>query len=189
MMLELLEGTMLYAALAIFGLGLLWHLLIGAARKSPYSRPDNKANERAAGMHPLDLLLFFGGILTLLLGAPHVEFIHSKLPELSLPVLPHWGFVVAAECAFAGFLLLWLRRVLHPALKAQGSCCERFAWLLLFLTMLSGCAALLQGSEELRYAHIITLELFLVWAPFSGWMPSLGRLFQRRVRMPVPEIN
>ncbi|RMD49053.1 MAG: hypothetical protein D6832_02555 [Alphaproteobacteria bacterium] len=122
---------------------------------------------------------FHLGLFTLLLfAAPHVAFIRAHIAEVALPVLPRWGFIVAAEFAFAGLLALWVRRFVDPVVRFISRPDDHIGAGLTFLVMLTGCMALGQQSVALRAIHLGLAELWLVYFPFSSlmhtftWLPS-----------------
>lgn len=125
---------------------------------------------------------FHLGLFTVLLAAqPHVEFIRAHIVDVDLPVLPRWGFIVAAEFAFAGLLALWVRRFVDPVVRLISRPDDHIGAGLTFVVMLTGCMALAQQSVTLRAIHLGLAELWLIYFPFSSlmhtftWLPS--RLF------------
>ncbi len=86
---------------------------------------------------------FHLGLFTLLLAAqPHVEFIRAHIVDVELPVLPRWGFIVAAEFAFAALLALWVRRFVDPVVRLISRHDDYVGAGLTFVVMLTGCMAL-----------------------------------------------
>ena len=66
--------------------------------------------------------------------------------------------------------LLWLRRLTHPVSRLISTLDDHVAAILTFIVMLTGCFALLEGSEFLRLLHRFTVELWLIYFPFSALM-------------------
>ncbi|MFT5112926.1 MAG: nitrate reductase gamma subunit [Parasphingorhabdus sp.] len=113
--------------------------------------------------------MFHLGLLTLLFfAAPHVEFIEQYLLGFSWTPLPHWAFILSAELAFAGLILLWLRRLTHPVTRLLSNLDDYLAAALTFLAMLTGCLALLESFEGLRVLHVLGTELLMIYFPFSS---------------------
>jgi len=114
---------------------------------------------------------FHLGLFTLLLfAAPHIVFIRDHIIGVGWPPLPHWGFVVAAEFAFAGLLALWVRRFVDPVVRLISRPDDHIAAGLTFVVMLTGCMALGEQSVTLRAIHLGLVELWLVYFPFSSLM-------------------
>lgn len=122
---------------------------------------------------------FHLGLFALLIAAqPHVEFIRARIVDIDLPVLPRWGFIVAAQLAFAGLLALWVRRFVDPVVRFITRPDDHIAAGLTFVVMLTGCMALGEQSVALRAIHLASVELWLIYFPFSSlmhtftWLPS-----------------
>lgn len=102
--------------------------------------------------------------------APHVHFFEQEMLGFGWPALPHWGFIVAAQLAFMGILMLWLYRITSPVSRLISGADDHIASILVFVVMLTGCLALLESHAELRLLHRFTVELFLIYFPFSRLM-------------------
>jgi len=114
---------------------------------------------------------FHLGLFALLLfAAPHVTFIRDNILGVGWQPLPRWGFIVAAEFAFAGLLALWVRRFVDPVVRLISRPDDHWAARLTFIVMLTGCMALGQQSVFLRGLHLGLVELWLVYFPFSSLM-------------------
>ena len=124
--------------------------------------------------------LFHIGLFILLFFAqPHIDFIAERITGTSWPAVPYWGFILSAELAFIGLLLLWLHRLLHPVTKLLSTAGDHIATGLVFLVMLSGCLALAQSFEPLRLLHLLLVELLLIYFPFSSLMHAFSFVFSR----------
>lgn len=119
----------------------------------------------------LFILLFFA--------APHVEFYKEYVLGFGWPALPHWAFILVSEIAFAGLLLLWLRRIVHPVSRKLSTADDHIGSILVFLVMLTGCFALAMSSEGLRVTHFFLAELLLIYFPFSALMHTFTFPFSR----------
>lgn len=189
---ELLEGPFLTGAMAIFVVFGAWRLI------SILTTGRTRAEGRPVGSPTIGALrLLFGhfvprrgfrrngkvwfvtiagytfhlGLFALLFfAAPHVAFIRDHIADVPLPVLPRWGFIVAAEFAFAGLLALWVRRFVDPVVRLISRPDDHIAAGLTFFVMLTGCMALGEQSVTLRALHLGLVELWLVYFPFSSLM-------------------
>ncbi len=186
----LIDGPLWYFSLAVFLIGVAWHLLtiVFASRKQDLSVPRASAAPAAVktvfsrfvphremtskiGIQLIAGYLFHLGLFALLFfAAPHVAFIKQHLLGFGWTPMPHWAFIVSAQAAFFGLIVLWLRRVMHPVTCLISSRGDHVAAILTFVVMLTGCFALLEGSTGLRLLHRFTVELWLIYFPFSTLM-------------------
>lgn len=197
--LQFIEGPMWYTAASIFALGALWRIIaiIALRRKNDLSRPRGSA---ATGFvkenlrHFLPRLLFlsrtavhvfagygfhFGLLLLLLFAAPHVAFINKHITGFGWPALPHWAFIVTAEIAFAGLIILWLRRISDPVMRQISDLDDHVGSWLTFLVMLTGCLALQEAHPFLRGQHMLFVNLWLIYFPFSRLMHAFTFVLSR----------
>ncbi len=84
--------------------------------------------------------------------------------------MPHWAFIVAAQFAFFGLILLWLWRMLSSVSRLISTTDDYIAAILTFVVMLTGCLALGKGFHELNLLHFFTVELLMIYFPFSCLM-------------------
>jgi nitrate reductase gamma subunit len=190
MFLEFVEGPLWWLASAVFVIGVSVRLIdiFRRGSKADLAPPNGDAFEGAimtiirrswvakgfskgATFHLVAGYMFHIGLFVLLLfAAPHVLFIQQQLLGFAWTPAPHWLFIVAAELAFAGLLLLWLRRMLHPVMRQISTFDDHAAALLTFIAMLTGCMALLQAHDSLRAVHMLAVELLMIYFPFSRLM-------------------
>ncbi|MEB8431199.1 hypothetical protein OO007_03090 [Cocleimonas sp. KMM 6892] len=102
--------------------------------------------------------------------APHIKFLDEHFLGFSWPALPHWGFLVAAQLAFLGLILLWLHRIMSPVSRLISTKGDHISSILTFVVLLTGCLALLESFSSLRLLHRFSVELFLIYFPFSSLM-------------------
>lgn len=123
---------------------------------------------------------FHLGLFALLFfAAPHVRFLEFQLSvELWRP-MAHWVFVLTAQIAFAGLLLLWLRRVMHPVTRLLSTLDDHLASGLTFFAMFTGCLALFESYTGLRVLHVFAVELLLLYFPFSNLMHAFTLFISR----------
>ena len=87
--------------------------------------------------------------------------------------MPYWAFIISAQVAFLGLLLLWLHRVLNPVTRLISSMDDHVAAILTFVVMFTGCLALLESFTGLRLLHRFSVELLLIYFPFSRLMHAI----------------
>jgi nitrate reductase gamma subunit len=202
-MIEFIEGPLWYLALAIFVLGVAWRLIALASMKRPADLSQARTNSGGIGGALKALLLhsvphggnlgrtlyhFFTGYLfhiglfvLVLFAAPHVDFIQERLigSDIGWPKLPRWGFIIAAEAAFAGLILLYVHRLTDPVKKQLTDIDDHLGVWLTFIVMLTGCLALQEAHAGLRAFHLLTVEALMIYFPFSRLMHAFTFAFAR----------
>jgi nitrate reductase gamma subunit len=187
--LHFVQGPMFYIALAVFVSGAFWRVagILALGRKRDLAPPKGSA---ALGWvkgnlrHFIPRAVFAGRTWTHLLGgdafhvglfvllifaAPHIGFV-ERLTGLSWPALPRWGFIIAAQFAFAGLIVLWVRRFSDPVMRLISDWDDHAGTWLTFLVMLTGCLALQESHDSLRAIHMLLVNLWLIYFPFSRLM-------------------
>lgn len=190
MFLEFVEGPLWYFSVVVFVVGVLLRLvdifrqplrpdlaparqsgLPGALRTIVTRSWTAEGFSRGATFHLVAGYMFHIGLFVLLFfAAPHVRFIEERILGFGWTPAPHWLFMVSSALAFAGLLLLWLRRLMHPVMRKISTFDDHVAAILTFVVMLTGCLALLQGHDSLRAIHMLTVCLLLIYFPFSRLM-------------------
>jgi nitrate reductase gamma subunit len=181
------EGPLFWLAFAVFLIGGLWRI-IGVLRAGVREDISPPAASPAWGfvkgvfrhfvpravfakrtwVHLLGGYAFHVGLLVLLLAAaPHMAFIQKHFGALPWPALPRWAFIVVAEVAFAGLILLWVRRISDPVMRLISDADDHFGTILTFLVMLTGCMALEQAHGVLRAVHMSLADIWLFVIPFT----------------------
>ena len=186
---QLVDGIFWDLALVVFAGGVLWRILsifrvrnkpdlavprhsgvtgaIGTSLRRFLPRAELRSRTR---LHVLAGYLFHLGLFALLFfAAPHVLFIEAQT-GLRWMAMPYWGFILSAQAAFLGLMLLWIHRVMHPVTRLISDADDHAAAILTFVVMLTGCMALIEGFEGLRVLHRFTVELLMVYFPFSRLM-------------------
>lgn len=196
---ELIDGPLWYFAVTVFAIGVVYRVvaILRAGLKKDLASPRAGGSFGAlrnifsrfypkrdvATRGKLTLIagyLFHLGLFALLFFAqPHVTFFSERVTGFSWPALPYWAFIISAELAFIGLLLLWLHRVLHPVTRLLSSVDDYIGTWLVFLVMLTGCLALAQAFEPLRLLHLFLAELLLIYFPFSNLMHAFTFAFSR----------
>lgn len=188
---QFVDGVFWNIALIVFFVGVVWRLitvLFLRSKRIDYSEPRNTGISGAVmanvrGFYPrkevssrirLQVIagyMFHLGLFVLLFfAAPHVKFIAQHITGFSYMTIPYWGFIVASEIAFAGLILLWVHRVLNPVTRLISKRSDHISTILVFVVMLTGCMALGEASSELRVLHRFSVELLMIYFPFSALM-------------------
>ncbi len=190
MFLEFVEGPLWYFSVVVFVVGVLLRLvdiarqplradlapargsgMPGALRTIVTRSWTAEGFSRGATFHLVAGYMFHIGLFVLLIfAAPHVMFIEERILGFGWTPAPHWLFMVASDLAFAGILLLWLRRLMHPVMRKISTFDDHAAAILTFVVMLTGCLALLKSHDSLRAIHMLTVCLLMIYFPFSRLM-------------------
>ena len=196
--LQFVEGPLFYFAAAIFALAAAWRVfgLIRMGRKPDISPPKGSAAAgfvkgnlrhfiprttfaRRTWIHILGGYAFHLGLFVLFFfGAFHIEFI-EQYTGLSWPALPRWGFILVSEIAFAGLIVLWVRRFSDPVMRLISDWDDHVGTWLTFLVMLTGCLALQQSHDVLRATHMLFVDIWLIYFPFSRLMHAFTFVLSR----------
>jgi len=185
-----IDGPFWYFSLAVFSIGVIWRLVplifgkratdLSVARGSAVSGAVSTAFSRfiphrgmasQVSMQVIAGYMFHLGLFAVLFfAAPHVRFLDEHFLGFSWTPLPHWAFIVASQFAFLGLLMLWLHRVSNLVTRLISTTGDHVGSILTFVVMLTGCLALLESFEALRLLHRFSVELFLIYFPFSRLM-------------------
>jgi nitrate reductase gamma subunit len=196
---QIIDGPLWDFSLGVFVIGVIWRIgsILLSGVKADLAKPKGSTGSGAiralfsrfvpertvATRGRLQLIAgyaFHLGLFALLFFAqPHVDFIAENITGMGWAALPHWAFIVAAEIAFAGLILLWLHRVLNPVTRLLSDLDDHVGTILVFLVMLSGCLALAQSFEPLRLLHLLLAELLLIYFPFSKLMHAFTFIMSR----------
>lgn len=199
MIAQFIDGPLWYFASLVFLLGVLARIVsifrcglkkdlavprrggFGGGMRALFTRFGPRGDiARKTGLQVVAGYMFHLGLFALLFFArPHVEFISDRITGFAWSPLPHWGFIISAEFAFAGLILLWLYRIMNPVTRLLSSLDDHIGAWLVFLVMLTGCLALAQSIEALRLIHLLLAELLLIYFPFSNLMHAFTFVFSR----------
>ena len=209
MITKFIEGPLWYFALAVFLIGVAWRLfaIFRSGSKPDFSVPRRSGAVSAfmtslrrfvprhemsprIRLHVVAGYMFHLGLFALLLfAAPHVLFLQEQLLGFGWTPMPYWAFILASQIAFAGLFILWLHRLLNPVARLISDADDHVAAGLTFVVMLTGCLALMEAFTGLRVLHLFTVELLMIYFPFSRLMHAFtfipsraytGALFGRR---------
>lgn len=195
-LLEFARGPGMQWAIWIFALGVLWRL-VGSfllMRTRDLSKPKGtayaKAGMRAMIMrsippHELEKNITFqhltgyawhlGFFAVLLLFGPHVPFFKQFL-GFGWPTLPNIVVLVIGGFTLAILIALLFRRLTHPVMKQISAPDDWISILMVILPLVTGFASYSHLQIfEIRYEtllglHLLSVELMLVWFPFSKLM-------------------
>lgn len=187
---QLVNGILWDIALVVFFVGIIWRFVDvfrrGSRRDLSVPRTSGitgaiMANIRGfyprreisprVRMQVIGGYMFHLGLLALLFfAAPHVKFIAEHITGFSWATMPYWAFVVTAQAAIAGLILLWIHRLLHPVTQLISKRGDHVGSILVFAVMLTGCMALAETSTGLRVFHRFSVELLMIYFPFSALM-------------------
>jgi nitrate reductase gamma subunit len=196
---EFIDGTLWYFSLCVFVIGVVWRVfaIFKLGVKPDLAPPRGSAGRGAwravisrfvpertvatRGRIPLIAgYMFHLGLFALLIFAqPHIDFIAERITGFGWPAMPHWAFILAAEFAFAGLLLLWLYRLVNPVTRLLTDLDDHASSILVFLVMLTGCLSLAQSFEPLRLLHLLLVELLMIYFPFSKLMHAFTFIISR----------
>ncbi len=93
--------------------------------------------------------------------------------------MPRWGFIVSAEIAFAGLIVLWVRRFSDPVMRLISDWDDHMGSWLTFLVMLTGCLALQEAHDSLRATHMLFVNIWLIYFPFGRLMHAFTFILSR----------
>ena len=187
---QFVNGIFWDIALIVFFVGVVWRLVavLLRSKRIDYSEPRNSGVSGAImanihGFYPrkevsdririqviAGYMFHLGLFVLVLFAAPHVKFIAEHITGFSYMTMPYWAFIVVSEIAFAGLILLWVHRVLNPVTRLISKRSDHIASILVFVVMLTGCMALGEASIVLRALHRFSLELLMIYFPFSALM-------------------
>ena len=187
---DFIDGPLWTFSLIVFCVGVVWKLsvILFSKRQVDLSVPRNSSFNGAVktifsrfvadkGIAPQIKIQIVAGYMfhlglfgLLFFAAPHINFLDDHFLGFSWTAFPHWAFIVASEIALAGLLMLWLHRVLNHVSRLISTADDHVASILTFIVMLTGCLALSESFNELRLLHRFSVELLLIYFPFSSLM-------------------
>lgn len=193
------NGIFWYVAVIVFVVGVIWRLIsilrvgvkteLATPRASGFTGgistnirrffPRKEVTPRIPILVVAGYMFHVGLFILLVFAAPHVRFIEERLLGFSWTPMPYWAFILTAEIAFAGLLLLLLYRLIHPVTRLISTADDYIASILTFVVMLTGCMALLESFTGLRAFHLFTVELLMIYFPFSSLMHAFTFVFSR----------
>ncbi|MEJ2061241.1 MAG: hypothetical protein P8Y64_12275 [Gammaproteobacteria bacterium] len=198
-LIQFIEGPLWYFTAFVFVVGIVWRLasLLRFAKRRDFSlaKASSSTGALVANFrHFVPRSIFLGrtsfnfyvgylfhiGLLVLLLfAAPHMEFLRDHVFGFGWPVLPDWAFIVVAEIAFGSLILLYIRRLMDPVQSRLSDRDDHVVALLTLLVLLTGCMALSREDVFLRGLHMLVVEVWMLYFPFSRLMHTFTFIFSR----------
>ncbi len=132
--------------------------------------PDRHMLPRISLQVVAGYMFHLGLFILLFFAAPHVRFFDVYFLGCGWTPAPHGLFIVSAQFAFLGLIMLWLHRVTNAVSRLISDRDDYIAAILTFVVMLTGCLALLETFDELRLLHRFSVEIWLIYFPFSRLM-------------------
>lgn len=175
-LLDWARGPLLYAALAVFVLGVAWRLfalsrlpitLSVAPARTKFNKTDalgaaltcmwpRKGMRYSATLVTLNPYVFHIGLALVFFGyGPHIAFIR-RLTGLGWPALPDVVMYLSAAATIVSLLVALLFRVTDPVLKKISRADDMVTWLATMLPLVSGMAVIGEPSASIL-AHKIVL--------------------------------
>jgi nitrate reductase gamma subunit len=190
---QLVDGIFWDIALVVFFAGIAWRIIDVMRRPGRHDlavpRSSGIAGAIMANIHGFfprreispririqviaGYMFHLGLFILLIFAAPHVKFIEEHITGFGWTAMPYYAFVITAMISFAGLILLWIHRVLDPVSQLISRRSDHVATLLVFFVMLTGCMALAETSTGLRLFHRFTVELLMIYFPFSALMHAI----------------
>lgn len=186
-LLDFARGPGLHWALVTMVAGFFWRGADFALR-----RGDRNLHWARKGLHfpnrrwHLDSYAMHAGLLIVMFGfAPHILFIHA-MTGLEWPGLPTAIVMFASAVALTAMMAVLAHRIIAAEPSIFSTFDEYFTWSVVFIAMLSGWLSYphLGGASAsgpyamLLTAHLLAVELLMVWLPFGklihvAFMPLL----------------
>lgn len=195
--LDFARGPALAVSLAVFVLGIAWrlHCVFRRPVKADYSEPrgtalmtgaakailsrmwDRKTFRDQTLVGTLNAYAYHIGLAVVFFGfVPHIAFI-KRLTGLSWPAVPDWLFVAAVGLTFVGLFYALVARLASPVKRLLSNFDDYASWVVTILPMITGMAVI-NLSLDSPYpvtslypvpvaVHLLSVELLLVWLPFS----------------------
>jgi len=192
-LLEFASGPGLQWALWIFVLGIVWRL-VGAlfllSRKDlskprqfnsiaagfgaiiSRSAPAHAFERRILFQHVTGYAWHFALFISVLFFAPHILFFESVL-GFSWPHLPNTIIMVTAIIATAVLIALLIRRATHPVQRFISNADDYISIFVVLVPLVTGILAFTHFGaryETLLAAHLLSVEVMLIWFPFGKLM-------------------
>jgi nitrate reductase gamma subunit len=155
------------------------------------SAPAPELEKNIRLQHLTGYVWHIGFFMTVLLCQPHIAFFKSIL-GFGWPGLPSHLVVIPAAITLAVVVMLTIRRMIHPVMRAITTSDDYISLIVIILALVTGLMA--YAHMGLRYEtmlalHFISVELLFIWTPFSKlahmifWLLSryrIGTYFERK---------
>lgn len=197
-LLEFARGPALWASLTVLVVGSLWRLaMLLRMRAAPDLSTPRSGSGLAAALHAMVSRMvprpefrghrsvgtwngyaYHVGLAVLVFGyTPHIQFI-TRLTGIAWPSLPNWVVYVFAGVTIVSLFFALLQRATDPVRKLLSGFDDYFSWVVVFLPLLTGMAAIQQSyppgvpvplpDDPAPVAiHLLSVELLFLWLPFG----------------------
>ena len=196
-LLEFARGPALVVSVAVLVLGVAWRLYAIFRRPVPVDFSESRSTALASGalramvsrMWPqptfrnrslpatLNAYGYHLGLAVVVFGfAPHIGFVRH-FTGLAWPPVPDWLFVGSVGLVFIGMLYALVARMTSPVLRRLSTFDDYASWLVTMFPVLTGMALPTLPLDSPYPAtplypvpvavHLLSVELLLVWLPFS----------------------
>jgi len=160
-----------------------WHANVRAMWPRPAFSPSTRFITLNGYVFHVGLALIFFGY------APHIAFIR-RLTGLSWPALPDVVMYVAAGATIVSLVFAGAIRLTDPVRRTISNANDWITWTITFLPIVTGMALSIEPSagilarRQVIYegplaAHLLSLELLLIWFPFGKLMHAVFFPFSR----------
>jgi nitrate reductase gamma subunit len=155
------------------------------------SAPAPELEKNIRFQHIAGYIWHIGFFVTVLFCQPHITFFKSIL-GFGWPGLPSHLVVIPASIALAVLVMLAIRRMIHPVMRIITTIEDYFSLIVIISALTTGLMAyahLGPPYETMLAVHMISVELLLIWIPFSKlthmifWLLSryrIGTFFERK---------
>lgn len=192
-LLDFARGPGLQWALWIFCLGILWRIVgamyllgtkdLSKARSKHYVRDGIRAIiTRSTPAEAFETQIRFQHIsgyawhlalfVTVLFFAPHILFFESIF-GFSWPHLPNSVILFSGAVATALLIGLLIRRMVHPVQRLISTVDDYISMVVVLLPLVTGLMSYAHMGpryETMLALHLLSVELMLIWYPFSKLM-------------------
>ena len=196
-LLEFARGPALVVSVAVLVLGVAWRLyaifrrpvpvdfsesrstaLASAALRAVFSRMWPRRTFRNRSLPAtLNAYGYHIGLAIVVFGfAPHIGFV-TRFTGLHWPPVPGWLFVASVGIVFVGMIYALVARMNAPVLRQLSTFDDYASWAVTMLPILTGMTLPALPLESPYPAtplypvpvalHLLSVELLLVWLPFS----------------------
>ena len=210
-LLEFARGPALWISLSVLVAGSLWRVVaifrlgtrpdhsaprstrpLAGILRGIFARMIPRKEFRGAMPRIFNGYLYHVGLAVIAFGfLPHILFI-ERLTGLAWPALPAPVMYLASAVTIVALLIALQDRLGDPVLRLLSGFDDYFSWLVVFLPLLTGMAALSGWSPHaspgeapvypLALAlHLLSVELLFLWLPFGKLSHAVLVFFSRGV--------
>ena len=186
-LLEFARGPALAFSVAVFVVGLLWRLagifrrpgrvdhsvprhtdIAAGGARAIFAKMLPPRNVKTRVLAMANAYAYHIGLAVVVLAfAPHIAFV-KRTTGLAWPALPDWVTYVATAVTMLGLALALVIRLTDGVLKLLSNFDDYFSWFVTVLPFVTGMSLLPPPAEPGPLAaHLLSLELLLVWLPFG----------------------